>query len=215
MVKDTIVVGMKEELKRLSEKGGMEHFQAAYNNEPKYRRVKNRRPRTDLMVKGVREITDYDERGFIPHAMEYADESLAEHPEDDKWPHCDGYVDVVYGKGGWFAGKTCWGWIAEVENEFEEFKGTISDLLRFQAKRKLGVFYHQNLDDAEKVGKFQVAFQAFVDAGFCESPDTRYEILILPGKLEIGLLDTEILYVDFLHREYRNARWERKRLADL
>ena len=39
----------------------------------------------------------------------------------------------------WWEGRATWLWISEVENNPCEFKGTLSDLLRFQAKRKLGV----------------------------------------------------------------------------
>ena len=187
----SITKGMKEELCRIRNLGQLPVFVAAFNNEEEYRRAKNCcRPRTDLMTRGLRHstnekpINDYAEKCFIPHAMIEAQPELSSGIE---WLFSR-YVDIgCQGCDTWFQGKAFWEWIVEVENDWKELKGTLADLLRTQAKRKLGIFYHPELENRNVKKELKKAvenvFDAFTGECFAESGNTFYEIIVLPEEL--------------------------------
>ena len=132
----------------------------AYNNDQSLYRIRNRRPRTDLMVKGLRN-TPFEEEGLIAHVAR----RVADCPGEVSFER---YVDVGLMSGEWWRGTARWELIAEVENNWAELRGTLSDLLNTQAKRKWAVFYS---DDVEGVAEEVAAAVrdvrgAFANAGF-------------------------------------------------
>ncbi len=142
------------------------------------------RQRTKLMAKRIG-LLDSKDPGIIPRAMEHVWKN--DHPGQEPVPLYERYTDICFQTGDWWAGEARWEWIAEVENNIAEVAGTVSDLLRIQAKRKLGVFYASDQKNRQKVsqGVF-TAFQAFRKGGFTEPDGTLYEILVLPDTLPPG-----------------------------
>lgn len=182
----TILEGIRQELQRLAEKGFLEEFALAFNNDKRFRRCNNARPRTDLMVKGCEPIDNYREAGFLPHAMEAAWPDIQPDPARSRERLFSRYVDIGYLAGEWWEGKRYWQWIAEVENSWKERKGTIRDLLLTQAKRKLAVLYPPgpDLDTTGIREEIRAIVTEFAGLGFSESRDAQYEILLVPDELE-------------------------------
>jgi hypothetical protein len=162
-------------------------------------------------------INGFQTRGFLPRCMEEIREDLNPDGHKDVEVHFGRYIDILYQKGAWYNGDATWEWIGEVENDMAEFRGTISDLLRFQARRKLGVFYyHKQLEAENRAADIRAVFGYFEAGRFCEDPRTRYEILVLPEKLpDAGLLDAEILVFDFEHEGYEKVEGELLALRDI
>jgi len=150
----------------------------AYNNEEEVRRVTNRRPRTDLMVKGLRN-SPFEQAGLIAMAAKRAVSS-------DAKPFFERCIDIGIPSGEWWQGTARWELIVEVENNFAELLGTLADLQNIQAKRKWAFFYHPDLAQASKelLEAVRVGRRAFDAAELEESPHTRYELVVLPDTLD-------------------------------
>ena len=184
---EAITTGIQNELEHIRQY--MPEFRVAYNERNgKYRRVRNCLPRTDLMVKGlVAEAIGGKcrKKGFIPHAMIQVCSDLKE--ENGCYWSFSRIIDIGCQIGDWWAGQCHWEWIVEVENNWAELRGTICDLFRTQAKRKLGVFYHNEAASeaikSEVVAAVKTVFGTFKCAGFRESKATLYEIIVLPDSL--------------------------------
>ena len=192
----TIVEAMRDELLRVT-KGKEDYlrkFVAAYNSDDEFRRTPRSKPRTDLMVKGFQGIEGYADGGFVVRA--------AQQIHGFEWENVrfTRYIDISVLSGDWWSGELVYEWIAEIENDWKELCGTISDLLRTQAKRKLGVFYREKPGDSEDevCDSISDVFRVFREHGFSESPDTAYDILVLPDKLpNEGLCGQDILHATF------------------
>jgi len=208
----SIIKGLREELQNLerADPDNLERFCKEYENKPEKRRCRSR-PRTDLMVKGCRTIKGYEEKGLIPRAMERSCPQLTDSETTEL--SFQRYLDIGYQYGWWYQGRMHWEWIAEVENEPKEFQGTVCDLLRTQARRKLGVFYSDHVEGDCKQRSEHIAK---VFQHFGEKPHTRYEILVLPNSLpEGGLLDAQVLLFDFTHEKAESVKGQHGKLREI
>ena len=154
----------------------------AYNDEG-VPHPRNRRARTCLMVKGLRD-TAFAAHGLVPQAA-----LRAFPPDADDESSFERYTDFAIYAREWYSGKRFCKLAVEVENSWNELKGTIKDLLSFQAQNKWAVFYH-DLDGnkienvkTELVDAIRTAWTALAQDGFCESRETKYEIIVLPEKI--------------------------------
>ena len=169
--------------------------QRAYHNDPRLYRSQNRRPRTNLMVKGLSD-SPFEHHGLIAQS---AARTLAQ-PASKASISYERYTDIGFLSGEWWSGTSRWELIAEIENNWAELRGTISDLFHIQAKRKWCVLYHENLavaaDEALRaVGEVR---HAVASSGIMENPKTAYEILVFPEELESGLLGSDVVEICFL-----------------
>ena len=142
-------------------------------------------------------LADYACKGFIPRAMLHVMPELAANTTEWTWAR---YVDIGCQGEGWREGRTFWKWIVEVENNWKELHGTLLDLSRIQACRKLGVFYRPEPGDVLGPVRDAVVqvFEAFGKNGFAEATGTRYEVVVLPEVLSADDPSTfRCLHVDF------------------
>jgi hypothetical protein len=145
-------------------------------NDAAKRTAKNRRPRTDLML-GSR---INDRSGVVPVAL---GEFLGK-----VQPSYERYLDCIVYEGEWWEGRCIAQLIAEVKNNFNEFKGTVSDLLRHQAHQKVAIFYEDSSkSERERLEEStRMVFGVFDQQGFYEAPSTEYLIVLGPRLLAGG-----------------------------
>ena len=102
-------------------------------------------------------------------------------PHDTRLEHSyTRYGDIMVYESDWYSGKRTNLVVVEVENELDEFKGTISDLLRNQGRYKIGVFYQEDRDFESRAAEIREIFGHFAGCGFREAADTRYLIVFGP-----------------------------------
>src|SRR5437773_1573570 len=82
-------------------------------------------------------------------------------------------------KGNWPTGKRIIFAAAETENNIGEFKGTLSDLLKVQARWKIAAFYESPDLEARQREIVQV-YEYFKDSGFIEADGTQYLVMFGP-----------------------------------
>lgn len=92
------------------------------------------------------------------------------------------YVDVLVSGGDWYAGTMTYPGIVEVENEINEFKGTVSDLLKLQARWKIAIFY-ENPDLERREDEIRAVFANFEGSGFREADQTEYLLILGPPEV--------------------------------
>jgi len=210
----SLIEAIRYELRELSN-AEISRFVAAFNNEG-YKRVRNRTPRTDLMLKNSIALNKYHEHGFIPNAAYSALHSQYGGLITREWFFSeisyDRYIDigVITRRSDWWQGQAAWELIIEIENNFNELYGTIRDLLNIQAKRKWGIFYHDNPSSIAEDLKdcIEKVFDSFHQAQFVEHKSTLYEIIILPNKLSNkGLVKEKVLSTSFLSLEENNKKF--------
>ncbi|MCY2928907.1 MAG: hypothetical protein NTV86_05325 [Planctomycetota bacterium] len=143
--------------------------------------------RTDTSIDGeYEEKIDNSRGGFIPHAIAQASNTEAWFAKPDWSFHR--FLDIVCYSGDWWDGLRHCKWIVEIEHAWSERFGTLGDLLQTQANRKLAIFYQENPEAhskaiEEEVRKvIQTVFSRFQEE-FVESPETQYEILVLPDQI--------------------------------
>jgi hypothetical protein len=117
------------------------------------------------------------------------------------------YADLAAFSGDWWAGRCLALLVVEHENNISEFRGTISDLLRYQARQKVAVFYE---DAASKQADLQAqvreVFDYFDQEGFSELGDTEYLIVFGPiGSHEDGIGKWSAMH--FTNRTRRSITW--------
>lgn len=108
-----------------------EGFVSRFNNEPSRKTARNRTPRTDLMLG----MPSNRGAGVVATALCNFLKSDGGTIECDTFEY-ERYIDIIVPEGDWWAGKKIYQGITEVENDINEFKGTVSDHLRLQAKWK-------------------------------------------------------------------------------
>jgi hypothetical protein len=100
------------------------------------------------------------------------------------------YMYIIASEGDWWLGEKIALVIAEVENRIKEFRGTVSDLVRFQAHQKIAVFYEANLT-AEKLQSYETQVREVLGyqfgKGFFEAEDTEYLIVFGPTNITEGI----------------------------
>jgi hypothetical protein len=120
--------------------------------------------------------------GIVPQAIkkswpdEVTDSSLS----------FDRYMDVVAFVGNWWEGESVALLAVEIENNINEFAGTVSDLLRYQARHKVAVLYDAaaRSKKTEFQDKALCVFDRFNRQGFSEAADTEYLLAFGPNELE-------------------------------
>lgn len=150
-----------------------EAFRLRYNNQVPYR-VRNCRPRTDLMTKGKdavlsRTIAELIKDGYLPG-------DGARSPER--------FMDLLYFAGNWWAGTRHALLAIEVENNWGELRGTFRDLLQFQAAAKIAVFYYADAASAKAqvLSAVREVTESFLSTGFEEAASTAYLIVVAPNE---------------------------------
>jgi hypothetical protein len=103
----------------------------------------------------------------------------------DCWPSCptfshERYGDLVVFAGEWRRGESITHTVLEHENNFKEFEGTISDLLRHEARKKIAIFYAAAISRDELQIRLNNVFEYFLRQGFLEAADTEYLIVVGP-----------------------------------
>ena len=161
---------------REQESNDSEAFRYQFNNALEYRTARNCRPRTTLMLGsgGKRRL------GLVPQAI------MSSWPDiDDSLLSYDRYMDVVAFDGEWWEGKCVARLVVEIENDMREFKGTVSDLLRYQALLKVAVFFDSEavLKKKQLQDQTMAVFNHFDQHGFCEAADTEYLLVFGPSEL--------------------------------
>ena len=70
----------------------------------------------------------------------------------------------------------------EVENDFAELRGTLRDLMQFQARLKVALFYsHDQPGHRPEVEQaVREVSTCFVSQGFMEAEDTQYLVILAP-----------------------------------
>jgi len=166
----------------------------AFNNDMPSR-VKNRKPRTDLMIGGLRFGHDGAETVFTHQGL------MARAAANGKTNAEEvGAADITIWADDWWQGKRYCRRLVEVENNWDELRGTLRDLFNHQAKQKWGIFYHNDFKSAIKeiFVAIKEVHNAFDESGFVESPSTHYEILLLPNTLPpSGFLGVPVAEVEF------------------
>ena len=109
----------------------------AFCNHDTLYRSRNRRPRTDLMVKGL-QGSPFSSRGLVAHAAFNEMEVLkANKPETDlliEELSYERYSDIACYVAPWWTGERWCELLVEVENNWKELKGTVRDVLSSQAR---------------------------------------------------------------------------------
>jgi hypothetical protein len=101
-------------------------------------------------------------------------------PLDPQFSH-ERYIDLAVFSGNWWGGRQIASIIMEHENNTLEFKGTISDLLRYQALQKIAIFYEDAGSRKKELENWvQDVFNHFQQQGFSESLNTEYLIVFGP-----------------------------------
>jgi hypothetical protein len=126
------------------------------------------RPRTELMLQ--------KDDGIIPKAAGKLGLPTSQEIAYSR------YIDFSVAEGDWWAGEKGPLLAVEVENNWKELRGTLRDLLQFQARAKIGVFYHKVPRSARHEVEMSLAHvqECFRRDGFSESADTGYLIIIAP-----------------------------------
>lgn len=178
-----------------------------YNNMPTKKRSRNIRPRTDVMLKNANNvmmsvIRILKERGFLEKVGETSTER---------------YIDVSYATGDWWKGEKYYQLAVEVENDLRELRGTILDLIRFQARMKVAVFYSQeHVDQRRQIeDKLQEVAHNFTNQGFREATDTGYLIVVAPDRFAEGSNSVSQRCVAYRFNgleEVMSGRWEEESL---
>ena len=100
-------------------------------------------------------------------------------------PRFEKYGDAwVQGGDSWWDGKELTLLTVEVENRLAELKGTVGDLLRKQAHGKIGIFYQDHPDLAERWRHVKEVFEYFSTMGFAEAEATPYLIIFGPEAMD-------------------------------
>lgn len=158
-------------------------IRAQFNNSPELKRAKNCSPRTDLMLG-----TGNDRNGILARVLQ----SFLGLEKQDPFLELsyDRYLDFVAYKGNWFDGGRIALVTVEVENNLVEFKGTLSDLVRYQAHQKLGVFYDKEMASHVRRNRIEGdildVFNRFQGRGFVEAENTEYMLMFGPEQFDDG-----------------------------
>jgi hypothetical protein len=163
------------------------------------------------MVKGLNQNLYESDYGLIAKAALKEFDLLISDPSIN-FEH---YIDITISSGEWYEGKKFCKLAVEVENSWDELKGTMKDLLLFQAKMKWGVFYNENIYKAEHelLEAINIVWKSF-EEHFQENTETQYELLILPESLPAtGFCGIEILEAKFQSKDMKNkVKVNKKRL---
>jgi hypothetical protein len=93
-------------------------------------------------------------------------------------------MDLLYFTGNWWDGERQALLAVEVENNWKEIRGTLRDLLQFQAAVKVAVFYSADIERAKRdiVEAATSVRDSFLSAGYTEAPSTAYLVIIGPDQ---------------------------------
>jgi hypothetical protein len=148
------------------------NFEALYNNDPHFKRHRNLRPRTDVMLRRSDSVL----KSVLGRLKKDG------HLPSDGQISAERYIDMSYSTGYWWTGNKQRLLAVEVENSWAELRGTLRDLLQFQAKTKMAVFYATPPEDRE--GELLEAAicvaKSFATDGFVEAAGTPYLVVIAP-----------------------------------
>lgn len=97
-------------------------------------------------------------------------------------------MDFAAFAGDWWAGTRRAIVVGEIENNIAEFKGTISDLIRYQAQSKFAIFYDSSAASREEQIRKEIhkVFDSFRNQGLIEAGNAEYLIIFGPSQLEVG-----------------------------
>ena len=159
------------------------NFRNFYNNERELCnfKIKNKKPRTELMLGSGKSRKN----SIMYKTLEnYYGQNF-----DNNNCSFDRYADLIYSKQSyeyWYKGILFYDLIVEIENNINEYKGTISDLFRIQAKNKVAIFYYKTIDSIEQKYKNELPgiFKNIYNEGFSEFCETKYLIIFGPDYWE-------------------------------
>ncbi len=143
------------------------------------------KPRTDIMLGcGVDREKSLLVQALREVGLPIDDRDMVQEPSFER------YGDLIYFSPDWYEGKSHPELHIEVENNIEELKGTISDLLFIQSHLKVAVFY------ADKDGgpKPDSWVRVFADHPFHQSSDIKYILIFLPTKVTAGFPERAYAY---------------------
>lgn len=163
--------------KRVAENA--DDFHGRFSGKVEYRRCKTCSPRTDLILG----TSGNRKSGIVSVA---ADTFLSQ--KGVREVSYDRYMDFAAFGGNWFAGTRIPLLAGEIENNIAEFKGTISDLIRYQARAKFAIFYDSSAPSRQEQIRKEIheVFDCFRIEGFMEASTTEYLIVFGPSELEVG-----------------------------
>jgi hypothetical protein len=192
---------------KVMQEPGISNFAAYYNNEQSKYRARNVRPRTDVMLKFKNSVLKtvlkhLKGRGFLPPGGATS---------------TDRYIDLSYAVGDWWKAEKDFLVAVEVENSWTELRGTMLDLVRFQAKLKVAVFYasapRQKKDEVRDA--LDSVISNFHKQGFEESSETSYLVVVAPdtyGSTKDAEVSYCIAYPFTGLNEVGNPNWLEKKL---
>ena len=206
----SISEGIRIELEKVSSQVELELIVDAYNNDPSRRRFRNRRPRTDLMVKGLDGHDRYENNGLVAYAAFHAlrtkqDSGISDFDSFVQGLSYERYIDIGVRLGDWWQGTAYWELIVEIENNWKELKGTLNDLFQCQSKLKWLILFSEspNSIEDELIISINNVYSFFLNNGFEENPMTKYEILVLPERLsKNGLKGEKVLEITFFRKDW-------------
>jgi len=150
-----------------------DQFRSRYNNQAPYR-TRNSRPWTDLVTRHSDSVLGHalerlTKDGYLPANGERSSER---------------FMDLLYFTGNWWAGTRQALLAVEVENDWKELRGTLRDLLQFQARTKVAVFYYLASEriQTEVVEAMKSVAASFLNAGYAEAASTAYLLIIAPDE---------------------------------
>lgn len=163
------------------EKGSAD-FHNRFNNSKEYKRARTCSARTDLMLGK----SDDREKGIVRTAFHHFNSSDLTGFELS----FERYVDFIASQGDWWTGKKVALMTCEVESDLAEFKGTLSDLIRYQARQKVAVFYDNGIQSRREQmeGDVRDVFDHFKRQGFSEADDTEYLVVFGPEEIANGAI---------------------------
>ncbi|MBM4039948.1 MAG: hypothetical protein FJ290_15705 [Planctomycetes bacterium] len=158
---------------------GIANFGEYYNNALSRCQARNTRPRTHVMLNDDKSVLkcvldELKKAGLLPDGG-----AMSTHR----------YADLSYSVGNWWNGEQSYLLVVEVENDWRELYGTLRDVIRFQARMKVAVFYHsqENRNHEQEVeSALHKVARSFGDQGFSEANDTGYLVVVAPDRYPQG-----------------------------
>lgn len=203
----SISKGIRRELEDVSSQNELQLIIDAYNNDSQ-KRVRNRMPRTDLMVKGLEAHNRYKNNGLIAyvafHVLKERGFNAPDFVSFEGKLRYERYVDIGVLCGDWWQGESYWELIVEIENNWKELKGTLNDLFHCQSKLKWLILFSESPNSIkdELISSINNGYSYFLNNGFEENPMTKYEILVLPERLsKNGLKGEKVLEISFFRKD--------------
>lgn len=185
-------------------------FVSRFNNEPRHKKGKFK-PRTNLMRGTLDDLSD----GVLSRALH----CLFEHTPHKicKEERCYDLIvfDAVNPDTGkhdpnkWYSGKRIPLLVAEIEENLLEFKGTLSDLIAYQAPQKLALLYEYlgpgNLRRREQEIKDVVGY--WQGRGLSESQTTECLVVLGPPLIRKGIGEWHALWFKSAMPELTHLSW--------